>query len=73
MLHFVHIQITRHNFVTNHHTRNNKSGTVFTVSREAVLANCICWVNIEHAWSYFVSRNTLKTLAKTEHASGISA
>ena len=68
------IQITRHNFVTNHHTRNiNKSGTVFIVFRETVLTTCICWVNIERVWSYFESRNTLETLAKIEHASGISA
>ena len=66
------IQITRHNFVTNHHTRNNKSGTVFTVARETVLTK-ICWVNIGHVCSYFGSRNTLKTLAKIEHASRISA
>ena len=70
----VRIQITRHNFVTNHHTRSiDKSGTVFTVARETVLTTCICWVNIERVWSYFESRNTLKTLAKIEHASGISA
>ena len=68
------IQMTRHNFVKNHHTRNlNKSGTVFTVARETVLTTCICWVNVERVWSYFELRNTLETLAKIEHASGISA
>ena len=35
--HLVHITIMRHKFFTNHHTRNSKSGTVFTVSREAAV------------------------------------
>ena len=67
MLHFVHIQITRHNFVTNHRT-SNKSGTAFTVGREVAVS-----ANIRHVWNYFVSRNTLKSLAKIENASWISA
>ena len=57
ILHFVRIQIMRHNFVANHHSRNNKSGTV---SRSCFDKLCLFG---KYGWCYFVSRNTLKSLA----------